>query len=139
MASAPSPSGETDLARMLRTLAPAIRPGEFVFVTRPTVERLDADALIREDEGITHVLRRDIADEEGWAYDFVAAWITLHVHSSLAGVGLTAAVGQALADADISCNVIAGYFHDHVLVPADRKHLALSALLQLSSGALPRD
>jgi hypothetical protein len=117
---------------MLSTLSPVMREDEFVFVTRPEVERTDADALIREDEGITHLVTRSVADDLGWPYDFVAAWITLRVHSSLAGVGLTAAVSRALADAGISCNMVAGFFHDHLLVPHDRAEDALAVLDRLS-------
>lgn len=126
-------TGDTDLTRILRTLSPVVRGDEFVFVTRPTVERTDADALICEDEGVTHLVRREIADEMQWPYDFVAAWITLRVHSSLAGVGLTATVSRALADAGISCNMVAGYFHDHLLVPIDRAADALAVLERLSA------
>lgn len=66
------------------------------------------------------------------AYDYVAAWITLEVPSSLAAVGLTAAVSGALHDAGISCNVIAGRHHDHLLIPADRAADAMTALAKLS-------
>lgn len=124
-------SGETDLARLLRTLSPIVRDGEFVFVSRPSVEHADAEALIREDEGVTHVVTRRTADDLEWPYDFVAAWITLRVHSSLAGVGLTAAVSRALAEAGISCNMVAGFFHDHLLVPHDRADDALAVLARL--------
>ncbi|MEI6360998.1 MAG: ACT domain-containing protein [Actinomycetes bacterium] len=131
----PPLSGETDLARILSTLAPFRRPAEYVFVTRPMVEYPGADALIREDEGVTHVVTRDVADELDWPYDFIAAWITLRVHSSLAAVGLTAAASRALADAGISCNLLAGYFHDHLLVPFDQADDAVAALAALASPA----
>jgi hypothetical protein len=124
-------SGETDLSRLLKTLSPEVREGQFVFVSRVTVERADAEALIREEEGVTHIVTKQIADDMDWAYDFVAAWITLRVHSSLAGVGLTAAVSRALADAGISCNMVAGYFHDHLLVSYDRADEALAVLARL--------
>ena len=42
------------------------------------------------------------------------------MHSALEAVGLTAAVATALAAAGIPANVLAGYSHDHLLVPEDR-------------------
>jgi hypothetical protein len=59
------------------------------------------------------------------------------VHSALDAVGLTAAVSTALADAGLSCNVIAGYHHDHLLVPADRVAEALAVLSDLSRNTRP--
>ena len=64
-----------------------------------------------------------------------AAWITLEVHSSLAAVGLTAAFAGALAQANISCNVIAGYYHDHLFVARDDAERALSTLRALAASA----
>ena len=54
------------------------------------------------------------------------------MHSSLEAVGLTAAVSTTLAQAGISCNMLAGYFHDHLLVPVDRLDDALSLLRRLA-------
>ena len=59
----------------------------------------------REPEGLTLIMAREAADLRGLPYDHVMAWLTLTVHSSLAAVGLTAAVAAALAQANISCNV----------------------------------
>jgi len=130
-------AGETDLPTLLRTLRPTVRVGEYVYVTRPTPEVVDAQAMVVEDEGVTYVLARAEADRRGWAYDFVAGWITLQVHSSLAAVGLTAAVSAALTAAGISANVLAAHHHDHVLVPVDRVADALSALARLSASPEP--
>jgi uncharacterized protein len=109
-------------------LDPVRRPGEFVFVEGGE----PAEATVREDEGLTVVLRRERADELGLPYDYVAAWITLRVESALEQVGLTALFSQALADAGISCNVLAGLHHDHLLVPADRAHEAVEVLRTLA-------
>jgi uncharacterized protein len=127
-------SGETDLAALLATMEPALRPGEYVFVVLDDLDGVEPEATVREDEGLSVVLARERADALGLGYDYVAAWITLRVHSALEAVGLTAAVSRALADARLSCNVIAGYHHDHLLVPADRGEEALAVLRELSSG-----
>ena len=62
---------------------------------------------------------------------FVAAWITLRVHSSLEAVGLTARFAEALTQAGISCNVVAAYYNDHIFVPSHQAEKALSALQKL--------
>jgi hypothetical protein len=59
--------------------------------------------------------------------------VTLQVHSSLDAVGLTAAVAQELADHGISCNVVAGSFHDHLFVPYDRGDEVVGLLTALAS------
>jgi hypothetical protein len=110
---------------------PVLQSGEFVFVTSPSPVTLRPMAVVHEAEGITYVLPRGEADDRALTYGFVAAWITLNVHSSLDAVGLTAAVAVLLAEAGISCNVLAGYFHDHLLVPIDRADEALQLLKDL--------
>jgi hypothetical protein len=127
--------GEQDLQVLLSSAQPELRPGTFVFVVvrdEAHLETLAPDATVREPEGLTAVVRRERADALGLAYEYLAAWIILRVHSQLAAIGLTAAVSTALAGAGISCNVIAGYHHDHLLVPADRAGDALEALAELS-------
>jgi len=124
-------SGITDLEELIHAMRPEARDGEFVVVTTET-PGLPAEAMVREAEGTTLVLRREDADAAGLAYDFVTSWITLTVHSSLDAVGLTAAFSTALADAGIPCNVLAGYRHDHLLVPSDRRDDALEVLAALT-------
>jgi len=134
-------SGETDLQVMLDELEPVVREGEFVFVTVDTVPSdVTPEATVLESEGLTLVVPRGVADDHGWLYDFVAGWVTLTIHSALDAVGLTAAVSRALADAGISANMLAGRFHDHVLVPVERRDEAVAVLRELSarSGRPPR-
>lgn len=124
---------EQDLGVLLRDMRPELRPGEYVFVTAEhDADPRPALASVREDEGLSMVLTRAAADGQGLAYDYVAAWITLRVCSALQAVGLTACVSHRLAQAGISCNVVAGYHHDHLLVPAERALEALSALRALA-------
>lgn len=134
----PSDGAITDLARLLAELTPQLSPTPVVHVV---VEDLPDDvspfATVREAEGLTLVLAQAEADRLGLAYDQVAAVVTLQVHSALEAVGLTAAVSTALARARMSCNVIAGAFHDHLLVPWERRTEAvaiLEALARRSAG-----
>ena len=123
-------SGESDLSVLLASMAPELRPGAYVFgtVTGQQTAALQVLASVEEPEGLSVVVTRDEAERNGLTYDFTAAWITLRVHSALHAVGLTAAVSSALAKAGISCNVIAGHHHDHLLVPHDRSLEAVRLL-----------
>ena len=126
-------SGQTDLGTLLGTLQPELRPGRYVFTTVPRVpDGLNIVASIREDEGVSVVVEQSQADDFGLAYDHVAEMITLRVHSSLQAVGLTAAVAHALARAGLSCNVVAGHFHDHLFVPAEHGARAVRILEALA-------
>ena len=130
-------AGVTDLEQLLATLEPQVRDGEYVYAAAPDSSSdssalLGAEAVIHEAEGSAMVLRREVADEAGLTYDVVLSWITLTVHSSLEAVGLTAAFSTALGDAGISCNVLAGLYHDHVLVPVGRRDDAVTVLRELS-------
>lgn len=135
MLSIPVESGESDLPVLLQSMEPELISGQFVFVTVADVDalpRLDPVASVVEPEGLSLVLRKAEADQVGLTYDFIAAWLTLRVHSSLHAVGLTAAVSAALARAGVSCNVIAGFHHDHLLVPQDRANEAMDVLRGLT-------
>jgi predicted N-acetyltransferase YhbS len=128
-------TGEKNLEALLAAMHPVQRDGEYVYILWPDGKPLvpGIEAAVREAEGLTVVLPRAVADKEGLAYGFVGAWITLQVHSALEAVGLTAAVSKALADARISCNVLAGFHHDHLLVPVADAPRALEALAELSA------
>jgi uncharacterized protein len=95
------------------------------------VSDLGAIATFRETEGITVVLMEEAAKRRGLPVLFRAAWITLTVHSDLQAVGLTAAFAGALAEANISCNIMAGAFHDHLFVPVEKAQAAMAALRDL--------
>lgn len=128
-----------DRDAMVSGMAPLLRPGQYVFVTAPVAVPAAAPAgpdplmTFRETEGVTWVLTRQEADGAGLDYDLVLAWITLSVHSALDGVGLTAAVSAALADAGIACNMVAARFHDHLFVPIDRAEEAVRRLTELAA------
>ena len=123
-----------DLATLLATMSPELRPGTWAWCALPDATPLDGVepiATMREDEGLSVVVAENAALARGWPVAFRAAWITLRVRSDLAAVGLTAAVARTLADAGIACNVIAGVHHDHLFVPHERAVDALAALRAL--------
>jgi predicted N-acetyltransferase YhbS len=128
-------TGEKDIRTLLASIHPVLRQGEYVYVLWPYGRPLAAgiEAAVREAEGLTVVLPRAEADKLELRYDFVAAWITLQVHSSLEAIGLTAVVSAALTNARISCNVLAGFHHDHLLVPVADADRALEILHELAA------
>ena len=94
-------------------------------------------ASFAEDEGTSLIVPRAVAGELGFDTSLPMARITLSVHSALDGVGLTAAVAQALAGAGIACNMVAAFHHDHVFVPAGEAARALAVLRGLAEGGAP--
>lgn len=128
-------NGEKNLAKLLAAMHPRLNEGEYVFCTTTNVSQVDlANVLLifKEEEGTTLILKKEVADKLLLDYTFVAAWITLTVHSALEAVGLTAAFSKALAAENISCNIVAGYFHDHLFVPAEDAAKAMVALNKFS-------
>jgi hypothetical protein len=131
-------AGETQLSALLSSMSPELHPGEYVFTSTPDAA-VPAGAApvvtVAEEEGLTMVLRKQDADRLGLGYDYVAGWITLRVHSALEAVGLTAAVSAALAREGVSCNVVAGFYHDHLFVPHDSAAQAVRLLEDLAQRA----
>ncbi|MFJ5225447.1 ACT domain-containing protein [Streptomyces sp. NPDC088400] len=127
-------SGEDDLRKLLSGMSPELRPGRYVFTVAEAgiPPGLTPVVTVAEQEGLTLVVRLEDADAAGLAYEYVAGWITLRVHSALDAVGLTAAVAQELAAAGLSCNVVAGFHHDHLFIPYERAAEAVTLLEALA-------
>jgi len=126
-------AGETDINTLLSGLSPKLLDDTYVFCTLP--DGIYGDyamtrpiASFQEIEGLTLVMTQGNADEQGLVYDGLFRCISLQIHSSLEAVGLTAAVSGKLANADISANIIAGYYHDHLFVPQAKVVEALEIL-----------
>ena len=123
--------GEMDLQAMLDSLDVERRPGTFTFVAVevPTPGLLAAaHGMVKEGELTTLVLPVESARRAGLPVVVEMAWLSLTVQSSLEAIGLTAAFSKILGDENISCNVLAGYHHDHILVPVERATDAIAAL-----------
>ena len=87
---------------------------------------------MKETEGITIILNKEAAERLKLEYPFIASWITLTVHSCLDAVGLTYSFSKALTKENISCNVVAGYYHDHLFVDKKDAEKAMATLHKLS-------
>ncbi|WP_434951501.1 ACT domain-containing protein [Shewanella sp. HL-SH4] len=130
-------NGIINLSTLLATMEPAIMPGDWVFCTvKGTLVdyvHLNPLATFVEDEGLTLLLSQTQADQNNIAYSGTFKQITLTVHSSLEAVGLTAAIATQLTEHNISANVVAAYYHDHIFIPIDKAQLALTAINALSA------
>ncbi len=131
-------NGETNLQILLREMKPELNPGEYVYCTVASKREaydLDPVCIFAEAESVTVILPRERADALGLPYSSALSWITLTVHSALEAVGLTAAFASALGRADISCNVVAAFYHDHIFVPSKDASRAMEVLRELAEGA----
>ncbi|PBJ08087.1 ACT domain-containing protein [Flavobacterium sp. ACN6] len=129
--------GEIDLHIILKNLNPLLNDGQYVYLKVDTLGNIPLSKILfffNEREGITIVMKKQDAIELELKFSYVAAWITLEIHSSLAAVGLTAAFSQALGNANISCNVVAAYLHDHIFVDERDALKALEVLSKLKIG-----
>ncbi len=131
-------TGITDLQTLLNSMEPVLKPKEYVFITLANadwnkISKLNPISVFHEDEGVSLIIDKQTADRNRIPYDSVFRLVTLHVHSSLDAVGLTAAFSTALADHGISANVVAGYYHDHIFVPADKAEGAIAVLKSIGN------
>ena len=128
--------GESNLSILLASMAPVLNDGEYVFCAVKNMAQINPAEIIfyfKEAEAITIVIKKTTADKYHLQYPFVAAWLTLTVHSSLQAVGLTAAFSTALGNAGISCNVVAAFYHDHIFVATGDAQKALDVLKKLAA------
>jgi hypothetical protein len=130
-------TGADDLARILSGLTVTRRAGTYVYVSAPSGSVSGAAATIAETEGTTYILEQAAADRAGLEWSFAAAWLTVEIQTALDAIGVTAALAGALAGAGIPGNVLAGFHHDHLLVPVERADDAISVLHGLREHPAP--
>lgn len=119
---------ERSLRTLLETLSVERLDGTWSFRTgpdRPITE--DAAMIFREQEGWTSIEPARLTDggDNRWV------WLELRVYSDLNAVGFLAAVAAALTDAEIPCNAVAAFHHDHIFVPEHMTGAAITAIESL--------
>lgn len=128
--------GITDLDILLSTMQPLLQDGDYIFSTFPNTEmeqttHLKPVGCFHEKEGLTLIIKKEIADKYEIKYTAVFSLISLTIHSSLEAVGLTAAISTQLAKNGISANVVAAFYHDHIFIPKEQIQSAMNALNEL--------
>ena len=125
---------------LLKSMKPNLNDGEYIFTTlkmadfeKLNIPRSDTVCEFKEAEGVTLVMEKQKATHFALKFESSFAWITLEIHSSLDAVGLTAAFSNELANEGISCNVVAGYYHDHIFVGAEAGEKAIQVLEGLAA------
>ncbi len=128
-------SGIIELSSFLSEMNPKINEGRYVFTVVDSFFQInfsDILATFKEGEHMTLVLKKEKADILKLTYEGVFSWVTLTVHSSLEAIELTAAVSKALTEHQISCNVIAAFYHDHIFIAEHDAKKAMELLKNLS-------
>ena len=126
----------TNLNQLLRSMQPKLVSGKFVFCTVTEIPpQIKPKLIFQEEEGVTLILAKEVADKNKFSYDKIWSLITLNVNSDLTAVGFLAAITPTLAKAGIGVNVVSAYYHDHLFVPEEKAEETLRILKELSSSA----
>ncbi|MEM1101532.1 MAG: ACT domain-containing protein [Pseudomonadota bacterium] len=128
--------GQQDLEALFAGMSPVLNPGTYGFATVTTMEEaaaLTPVMIMHEAEAITVILPWNAAEEAGLTPEFHCCWITLNIHSALDAVGFLAAISTRLAGLGMGMGVnpVAGFYHDHLFVPADRAEDAMQELARI--------
>ena len=126
---------ESDLSKLLGTLSVTRRDGVWRFETIDKDEASwaelvslrdvrDIAMLFQEREGLSVITSAEALTPENNRW----VWLELSVYSDLQAVGFLAQVAAVLTEADVPCNAIAAYHHDHIFVPEGKADAAIRAI-----------
>lgn len=130
-------TGQTNLQEVLDSMQVSCDEVKYGFATVEQDGTIDFDDRVlgafRETEGLTLIADVNYLDDKAIEHEGPFAKLTIDVHTSLELVGLTAVLATKLADNNISANVVAAYFHDHVFVQHTHRDEAISVLQSLKT------
>jgi uncharacterized protein len=133
-------SGESNLNKLLKKMDPVLSDGRFVFLTIkekiPSSLAEESLMIFKENEGKTFIVKEKVAIDNQLKFEQVWSLITLNVHSDLQAIGFLAAITRKLAEAGICVNAVSAYYHDHLIVPWEKRHEAMSILKSFNSISL---
>lgn len=121
----------SDLSSYLGDIRYTVSEESYVFVTRP---EWDIPNSIRplmsflEVEGYTFILKKSDALEYEILYTFSCKLLSFETTTPLELVGFIANIATALSAVGVSTNIVAGYFHDHILIAEDMVDNAIRVL-----------
>ena len=124
------------LDRLLKEMTPTLISGEYVFISisKESYSNLKINPLMifHEREGVTLILNKIDADQNNLKYIEVWKLITLNVQTELTAVGFLATITDKLSKKGIRVNAVSAFYHDHLFVPVDKAHKAMTALIELT-------
>lgn len=124
-----------ELDRIIASLDARIE-GHYVFTTHAQIpDDVEVFASVREQEAVTSVIPVTEAERLGLPTEPSYTRISIGAKTSLDMVGITSMLAQTLASREIPCNVIAGFYHDHLFVPENQAGEAQALLNALSKQA----
>ncbi len=127
-------TGQTNLSEVLKSMQVSCDNTEYGFASVKDKQiNFDEQVLgtFKENEGLTIIESKEYFEANGIHYEGPYAKLTIEVHTSLELVGLTAVLAKKLTDNQISANVVAGYFHDHIFVQYAVRQKAIEAINNL--------
>lgn len=126
-------SGQTNLSKALNSLHVSCDEVQYGFATIKdnTILPKQIIGTFQEKEGLTVIAPIESFKQSEILFEGPYARLTIEVHTSLDLVGFTAVFASKLAENNISANVVAGYFHDHIFVQYSLKEKAIDVLNNL--------
>jgi hypothetical protein len=126
-------AGQTKLLEVLSLIHVTCDEVEYGFATIQSNVEIAAKNLLgtfREAEGMTIIASKGYLIENRIPFEGPFAKLTIEIHTSLDLIGITALLSNKLAENEISSNVVAAYYYDHIFV---QYHLRAKAMHVLNA------